>query len=251
MSIESQSNEPNIASYESFLELVKARRAVRFIDGDRDVPPELIDKVIEAARWAPSAGNGQPWEFVVIRDAQMREKIVDLYKKQMAEKKEMQLAVWGRGSRNTHVGYSAFKDAPVFLLMICDTRTKRAFPVRTQLDKGDRHLISGMGLSSAMLHLAIASLGLSSQWISDVGSPYLATMLRSLLDIPDYFDVYDMTGVGYPARGLPDATSRRPLEEILHHEKYEASKTRDEAALDEFLAQHTRLGWGEQHKKII
>jgi len=52
--------------YDGFLELVKKRRSIRLFKPDA-VPDEYIDKIIEAARWAPSGANVQPWEFLVIK----------------------------------------------------------------------------------------------------------------------------------------------------------------------------------------
>jgi nicotinate-nucleotide--dimethylbenzimidazole phosphoribosyltransferase len=61
-------------SIDAFLEVLQARRSIRtgFLK-DKPVPDELIEKILEAGRWAPSAGNSQPWEFLVIRDLEIRE----------------------------------------------------------------------------------------------------------------------------------------------------------------------------------
>ena len=67
--------------YEGLLELMMKRRSVYGYKPD-SLPDEFIDKIIEAARWAPSGANSQPWEFVVIKDKDLREKIVDLFKEQ-------------------------------------------------------------------------------------------------------------------------------------------------------------------------
>ncbi len=64
-------------NYDAFLELVKKRRSIRRFKPD-SVPDEYIEKIIEAARWAPSGANSQPWEFVVIKDQETKDKIVDL-----------------------------------------------------------------------------------------------------------------------------------------------------------------------------
>ena len=63
-------------SYNSFLELVKKRRSVRRFKPD-PVPDEDIEKIIDAARWAPSGFNTQPWEFVVVREKELKDKIID------------------------------------------------------------------------------------------------------------------------------------------------------------------------------
>lgn len=233
---------PGTMGYEELVALIKQRRSIRNIDGSRPVPDEVITKILEAARLAPSASNSQPWEFIVIRDEKTRERITELYVKQQSEKREMQTAVFGRSIKSANVGNTGFRHAPVYILQICDTRMKAAFPIRTQLDKGDRHLHSSMALASCLLHLAVASLGLGSQWVSDVGSPYMATMIRALLGIPDYFDLYDLTGIGYPAGRFPKQRPRRPLEEMVHYERYDVGKSRDDDDIERFVMDFTRRG---------
>ncbi|MEG1615844.1 MAG: nitroreductase family protein [Bacteroidales bacterium] len=55
-----------------FLELVKNRQSDRGFDATRLVEKEKIDRIIEAARLAPSACNGQPWKFIVVDDPQVK-----------------------------------------------------------------------------------------------------------------------------------------------------------------------------------
>ena len=64
-------------NYESLLELVKKRRSIRKFKPD-PIPDECVDKIIEVARWAPSGANSQPWEFIVIKKQELRNKIVEL-----------------------------------------------------------------------------------------------------------------------------------------------------------------------------
>jgi nitroreductase len=52
---------------DELLKLMKTRRSIRRYQ-DRDVPDELLEKIMEAGRWAPSGDNGQPWRFIVVRD---------------------------------------------------------------------------------------------------------------------------------------------------------------------------------------
>lgn len=75
-------------SIDAFLEVRQGRRSIRtgFLR-DKPVPDKLIE--MEAARWAPSAGNSQPWEFLVIRTLEIREKIVEIFKTQMRDKIEI------------------------------------------------------------------------------------------------------------------------------------------------------------------
>jgi nitroreductase len=226
------------ATYEQLLALARYRRSVRVIDPDREVSDELVEKILEVARWAPSAGNGQPWEFLVIRDAEMRGRIADLYRKQLPEKREMEEAVWGR---RQNVGFTGFRHSPVYVFILGDPRVNECYPVRVGMEKSDSHFFSGLAQATILAHLAVASLGLASQWVSDVNSPYMTTMLKSWLGIPRHMKIYDMFGVGYAAT-VPPVTSRRSLEELIHHERYEEAKERDAEALAKFLWSETRLG---------
>jgi nitroreductase len=59
------------------LKAIKDRRSIRYYKQD-PLPKELIEKVIEAGNWAPSAGNLQPWRFVVIEDKNLRERLREI-----------------------------------------------------------------------------------------------------------------------------------------------------------------------------
>ena len=57
-----------------FLQLVQARQSDRSYDKQRPVEPEKLERILEAARLAPSACNAQPWKFVVITDKELAQK---------------------------------------------------------------------------------------------------------------------------------------------------------------------------------
>ncbi len=80
-------------SVEDLYELAMKRRSIRGYRKDKDVPEEYVQRILEVARWAPSGANELPWEFIVIRDEETRNKIADLSLKQLEQKKEMEMAV--------------------------------------------------------------------------------------------------------------------------------------------------------------
>lgn len=59
------------------LEAIRNRRSVRSYKPD-PVPRELVEKIIEGGNWAPSAGNLQPWRFVVVEDVDIRERLREI-----------------------------------------------------------------------------------------------------------------------------------------------------------------------------
>ncbi|HLY68022.1 MAG TPA: nitroreductase family protein [Chloroflexota bacterium] len=199
---------------------------------DLDVSDEQIEFILEAARWAPSAGNSQPWEFIVVRNAVLRKAIIDLAKKQLKEKIEMEWVT----RRTRRVGSdSGFVHAPVFIIVLGDPRSIEAYPVRTRLDKWQSHYFSSLSNTVLTIVLAAQALGLGSQWLSDIASPYFATMIKSLLGIPDPLQPYHLIPIGHVSRKLRP-NPRRELPELVHHDRYDMAKFRTDEQLRESLA---------------
>jgi nitroreductase len=218
----------------AFMQLVQERTSHRGgYRKDLDVSDEQLEFILEAARWAPSAGNSQPWEFIVVRDPELRKAIIDIAKKQLKEKIEMEWV----SRRTRRVGSdSGFVHAPVFILILGDPRTIGAYPVRTRLDKWQSHYFSSLSNTVLAMVLAAQSLGLGSQWLSDVASPYFATMVKALLGIPDPLTVYHLIPIGHVDRKLKP-NPRRPLADMVHHDRYEMDKFRTDEEVEAFFAE--------------
>ena len=136
--------------------LVEKRRSIRGYDQSRDVPDEVINAILDCARWAPSGGNGQPWEFVVVKNKETRHAIADYYLKQMEQKREMDLAVRGTAKMTG----DGFRHAPVHIVILGDPRVKESYPIRTKLEKAESHFITGLANATLLIHLAAAVSGI-------------------------------------------------------------------------------------------
>ena len=68
--------------YSELLDLLKTRRSVRAFTSD-PVSDDAVDRIFEAARWAPSGANSQPWEFVVIREQQTKDRMAEIVREHM------------------------------------------------------------------------------------------------------------------------------------------------------------------------
>jgi 5,6-dimethylbenzimidazole synthase len=217
--------------------LVEQRRSIRGYDANREVADDVVRTILDCARWAPSGGNGQPWEFIIIRDNETRQKIADIYLKQLIDKREMDMAVRGTAKMTG----DGFRHAPVHIVILGDPRVKEAYPIRTKLEKAESHFITGLANATLLIHLAAAAMGLASQYVSDANSPYMETMLKVLLGIPEPLRIYHLVPIGY-AKGPVAAPPRRNLDEILHYEKYDLAKFRDDASLAGFVKTRTLQG---------
>lgn len=246
MSVEkSQADQLPLPTPEQLYNLFYSRRSIRGFDRTKDVPDETVEKIIDMARLSPSGGNGQPWEFIVIRDAEIKNKIGELYMRQLQEKIELEKAVRGF----VKMFNDGFKHAPVLILVIGDPRVNKSYPVRAILDKAERHFVTGLANATYAIHLAARAFGLGSQYVSDAGSHYMSEMLKLMLGIPDEFKVYELVPIGYPVKS-PDPTPRRSLEEMVHKEGYEMEKYRSDEQMEEFLFGQSRLGsYGASKKR--
>ncbi len=226
--------------YEDLLELVQNRRSTRRFKTD-PVPDDYIDKIIEVARWAPSGFNLQPWEFFVIKDPQLKAEITQICRDAMVNQGKMESTreSWQGVPKPPPAQANAlggdWSTAPVFILMLGDARTNLGLPMYRRSYRPLTEEAFRGGLASAFLymHLAAASLGLGSQWVSSASTPYAQCLIKNLLGVPSEFEVYDMMALGYPA--VP--SSPRPVrdrKEMTHHEKG-GNTVRTEEQVKEFI----------------
>ena len=224
-------------SIDELRQLAMQRRSIRGYDESREVPQSAIEMILECARWAPSGGNGQPWEFVVVRDKETRHKIADIYLKQLEPKREMDLAVRGQAKMTG----DGFRKAPVHIVVLGDPRVRESYPIRTKLEKAESHFITGLANATLLIHLAATSLGLASQYVSDANSPYMETILKVLLGIPEPLRIYHLVPIGY-GKSEVSAPPRRELDEIVHYGKYDMKKYRDDMQIEKFITTLTLQG---------
>jgi nitroreductase len=189
--------------YETLLEIVKNTRSIRRFKPD-PVPDDYIDKIIEVARWAPSGFNQQPWEYVIVKNPELRKKMTESFKVYWSQSREMETTressqkVWNPETVGSEADYSV---APVIILLFGDTRTKDGLPMGVRFDIHRCEYIYNSSLANTFLymHMAAATLGLASQWLSTISTPYVHCMVKDWLGIPSDLEIYDALALGYPA----------------------------------------------------
>lgn len=222
--------------YESLLELVKTRRSIRAFT-DEPVSDEMVQKVIEAARWAPSGANSQPWEFIVIRDQATKDTMATWARQMQEMVHEAELTRpeelrWASAARP--VSDPVFKTSPVLILVVGDPRVSKSFPLLTYAERQDENLISGLASAFLYMTLAASSLGLGSHWASQVAFTFPSAMIRDLLGIPAGYCIYDMLGLGHAAME-PKPRLVRDREAMTHYERFDAAKYRTDEQIDAWL----------------
>ena len=222
--------------YESLLSIVKSRRSCRKFKS-KPIPDQYVNKIIEIARWAPSGANSQPWDFVIVKKKELRQKItqfikdfISLYYK-LEHTRESDLRFPSVTQPVDKIGY---EDAPVFIIMCGDKRTKQAYPLYTNVEISDSIFESSLANAFLYMQLAANTLGLGSQWVSAVRMWYVQCLIKNLLGIPGEFAIYDMFVVGYPASKTKPRLVRN-MEEMVHENHYDKNKLRSPEEIREFI----------------
>jgi nitroreductase len=225
--------------YESLLELFTNRRTVRRYKPD-PIPEEMVNKVIEAGRMAPSGFNTQPWEFVVIRKKELRDQIVawvNSYRLSHYPLMEKFREPWQQDRITVkRGGANDWSQAPVFILVLGDTRAKAGLPMTVRFHPHKCQSIYTSSLANAFLYMLLAatSLGLANQWVSAVQVPLVQASIRDLLGIPLELELYDMLVMGYPAsKARPKYL--RPREEMVHYDACGAEDFRRDEEVQDFI----------------
>jgi len=160
-------------------EAINSRRSIRQFER-RDVPRELLEQLVDAARLAPTANNAQPWEFIVVTDDSIKNRIA---------------------ASTDHGKFIA--DANAVIAVFCkDTKY---------------YLEDGCGATTTIL-VAATDLGLGTCWVAGDKKPYCQEIMN-ILNVPAGYKLVSLIPVGYPAGPTPKV-SKRPLPELLHWDRF-------------------------------
>lgn len=168
----------------SVLEVIRERGSIRSYQ-DRDIPEDVMEKILEAGRLAQSAGNRQPWEFVVVEGEELKRKLAEV------------------ANNQGFVGEAA-------AVIVCVADPENCGHVGSL----DSFLVD-VGIAMENMALVSWENGLGSCWIG----AYHERKLKDLLGIPENLRVVSILTLGYPAEE-PSPKKRKDLDQIVHHEKY-------------------------------
>jgi len=169
----------------SFLNLLESRRSVRLFS-DEPVSGECLDYILKCAKTAPSAGNRESWDVIVVSDDEVR---FDLSRAALDQEHIM--------------------NAPL-ILVVC------ANYVRSMSSYGERGILYALEdsvIACTYMMLAAQASGLNTCWTG----AFEDEDVREILNLPSHVRPVSLLAVG---KGLedPDPSYRMPLEEHVHHE---------------------------------
>lgn len=169
-------------------EAIKQRRSIRAYTRE-NVSEEEVEKLIDAARWAPSAGNIQPWEFVIIRDAEVKRKLA------MAA-----------------LNQTFIEEAPVVIVVCADeAQSSQGYGSRgTTL-----YCLQDTAAATQNILLAAHAIGLGTCWVG----AFREELVRKALNAPLNVRPIAIVPAGHSAEETR-APSRKALKEIVHYETF-------------------------------
>ncbi len=171
-----------------FYDVIRTRRSIRKYQ-DKEIPEDVLMRVLDAGRIAPSGSNRQPWRFVVVKDKDKRQQIAE--------------ACYGQ---------KFIAEAPV-VLVCCSIRCTSGYEPWKEA-AGPRDVI----IAIDHITLAARNEGLGTCWI---GALYPKEVAR-IVNVPEDIDVIMVLPIGYPLSDemFTGKTSRKSMEEIVFYEEY-------------------------------
>lgn len=167
------------------LNLIATRRSIRQYH-PTPIPEDVLARILEAGRLAPSAHNRQPWHFLIITDPVIRQRLVEAYNRD-----------W-------------FRVPPIVLVVCADPQEAWVRPDGQAFDLID----ASIALQNMILQATAEGLG--TCWIG----AFNEAAAKQILGIPEPIRVVAMTPLGYPAETKSPITERKTLQALLHHDTW-------------------------------
>jgi nitroreductase len=220
--------------YEALMDVVRARTTNRAF-APFDVPREHFALILEAARHAPSGANAQPWHYVVVTDAAIKQAIGQCFVDEQQLRAKLRM---GFPTPN----YQGVKTAPGLVVIAADFRFIRAFPVlndgsdrdRLYQQNAERILLQSVAASTMSAHLAAAALGYAVWWITAIGQEDIQRKVKPLLGVPDALSIIDVMCFGPPARPSYKRW-KKTLPQIMSWDRFDPATLMTDAQVDEWI----------------
>lgn len=179
---------------------INTRRSVRNFR-EKDIPPNQIAEILTCGLKAPSSSNSRPWEFVLVKDQKIKERIGFLGARSLYERKKRRL-------KDTKKQFENIAKAPLFVVVACNTIKSPIFW---------RH--DGSAATQNML-LAAHALDLGAVWLgAPVALKKHSDEIKKLLGMPKNMEIASIIALGYPEK-IPNPRPVGDLKDKVHYESW-------------------------------
>lgn len=192
---------------------IRSRRSVRHFLHIA-IPPEVLERIIETATWAPSAHNRQPWRFVVLKTVEARRRLAE----GMGSAFRQDLLTDGRSPEEVEANVERSRQrilsAPAAILICLDTSLGDVYPDPARQKAEYLMGVQSVALAGGSLLLAAHAEGLGGVWVC---APLFArSAARRALELPADWEPQGLILLGYPEK-YPDLRPRLPLATVTRY----------------------------------
>jgi len=203
-------NDPSGQRAAAVLDAIKQRRSVRSYRPD-PVPREVLEQLLAAAIWAPSAHNRQPWRFVVVRTPAAREALA----RAMGERLRRDLAADGVPAdaveNDVRRSYARLLAAPALVVVCLTLADMDVYPDARRRDAERTMAVQSAAMAGQNLLLAAYAVGLGACWMC--APLFCPDVVQSVLTLPADWEPQGIIALGYPAGQR--SKERHPLEKSV------------------------------------
>jgi nitroreductase len=176
------------------MSIMKGRRSIRRYQ-DKEVPEEIVERLLDSVRWSPSWANTQCWEIVIVKDPATKEKLKETI-----------------GSTNP--SSKGIVEAPLVLALCGKVKSSGYYKGQVTTKFGD-WLLFDLGIATQSLCLAAFDAGLGTVIIGMLDHD----KAKEVLGVEEDYEVVALIPVGYPAKESA-APKRREIGEFTHYGKF-------------------------------
>jgi len=177
-----------------FMDIIKGRRSIRNYQ-EKEIPEEILNDILEAVRWAPSWGNKQCWEVIIVRDQSIKEALSHTLGK-------------------INPAQKAMVTAPVVIALCGKVKSSGYHKEQATTKFGDWFMFD-LGIVAQNTCLTAYSKGLGTVIVGFFDN----NKAVEILGVPEGYELLAFIPVGYPGKESP-APKRREISEFTHQDKF-------------------------------
>jgi F420 biosynthesis protein FbiB-like protein len=185
---------------------LKSRRSIRRYRAEA-VPEELVETLLTAATWAPSAHNRQPWRFVVMSSLETKHALASAMGQKLRADLEADNVPEAVIAQDVGRSYQRITNAPLLILLCLTTADMDSYTDTFRQQNEWLMAVQSTALAGQNLLLAAHALGLGACWMC--APLFCPDVVRQVLDLPADWQPQALLTIGYPAE--TKEKTRRPL----------------------------------------
>ena len=203
-----------LESSKPLMDALLGRRSVRrYLN--REVPEEVIERVLEAARWAPSPHGRQPWRFAVLRREETKTRLAEA----MGEEWRANLEMDGQSAevvdKRLQGSRKRLLDAPVLVLLCLYSEDLDVYPDAVRQQSETMMAVQSLGAAAENALLAAYSLGLDAGWVC--APLFCPEKVTEALGLDPRLIPHALLTLGYAEGDPPKRRGRKSLDELVNY----------------------------------